>query len=66
MTRKDFVFIATVIKSLGYDNGPLTTTQRALVARRFADALIETNPRFNDIRFINACTCMDPQEAKHV
>ena len=64
MTRKDFVFIAGIIKSLADDN-LLTTTQRAMVARRFADAFIETNPRFNDIRFINACTCMDPNEAKH-
>ena len=46
MTRKDFIFIAQVIRDLLLSTG-MTLGQRERVAVAFADALGATNPRFN-------------------
>lgn len=52
MTRKDFELIAAVLR-----NAPLHTQGCAYVdelAEDFADALAETNPRFDRDRFLAA------------
>ena len=47
MTRKDYELIASVIDQLGLDKD---TTD--LVANKMADALANTNPRFDRRKFI--------------
>lgn len=59
MTRKDFQMIAQVIRSLpSFDVKSLDDADcvrfSAIIAR-FAEALANTNPRFNRSRFENAC-----------
>lgn len=54
MTRKDFELIARTIKLL--PDGPA----RRETARLFADALTNTNPRFNRLRFLHACGLTSP------
>jgi hypothetical protein len=51
MTRKDFIFIADVIRSMS----PLTRDREA-IATDFANRLGETNPRFNRALFVQAAT----------
>jgi hypothetical protein len=63
MTRKDFNLIAETIRLLPsfetyQQDGTLYPTDVVrfdTVARRFAEALRSTNPRFNPDRFVNAC-----------
>ena len=55
---KDFELIARVIENLyhyreGFVDGK---GERQHLAHEFADALAETNPRFDRFRFIKACT----------
>lgn len=54
MTRKDFQFIADVIKAMPSHSVSLRA-QRESCARAFADALPATNPNFNKERFLKAC-----------
>ena len=52
MTRKDFQLIADVVAN------PLATVKpeaRQCLALDFANALKETNPRFNSSLFVKAC-----------
>ena len=56
MTRKDFQLIADTLKA----SKPKSEVSQPLAnwmmtVDRFADALAETNPRFDRDRFINAC-----------
>lgn len=55
MTRKDFIFIADVIRSMP-THAPTLRAQRESCARAFADRLGETNPRFNRELFFQAAT----------
>ena len=63
MTRKDFCLIAETIRLLPsfetyQDDGqryPTDVVNFDAVCRRFAEALRQTNPRFDTERFINAC-----------
>ena len=48
MTRKDFELIAAVIRQG-------TAWERSGLAIRFADALEESNPRFDRDAFLKAC-----------
>ena len=50
-TKKTFVHVANVIKSLE----SLSTTQRADVAEKIAQEFKIANPRFNHKRFMQAC-----------
>lgn len=52
MSRKDYELIARTIKML---YGDLAKADRDLVANRFAEALVGTNPLFNRKRFLAAC-----------
>jgi hypothetical protein len=54
MTRKDFQFIADVIKNLP-GHSPILRTQKRSCALAFADALPNVNARFNRERFLAAC-----------
>ena len=60
MTKKDFILIAGVLRSLGQDSAHCfdNADDRIAIAMRFADALNETNPNFDGIRFINAATTL--------
>ena len=49
MTRKDFQLIATVVKTIDDTNTRNTT------ALNFGVLLRRTNPRFNLVRFVEAC-----------
>ncbi len=51
MTRQHFQFIADVIREKFNDPG-----HRTMVAMAFADRLGDTNPRFNRLKFIAACS----------
>ena len=55
MTRKDFIFIADVIRSMP-THAPSLRAQRESCAAAFADRLGETNPRFNRALFVQAAT----------
>ena len=57
MTRKDFELIAGVISQLSADftNGGEDTVSLSLVAGELADALADTNERFNRETFLKAC-----------
>ena len=50
MSRKDYVLIAGVIKSL-----ELSAEAKALIAKEFASALKSTNSAFKPERFMEAC-----------
>ena len=52
MTRKDFQLIADVVASTFATTNP---TARLCLALDFANALKETNPRFNVELFVKAC-----------
>lgn len=58
MTRKDFKLIADVLASLGRDAAHCfdDAGDRESIARRFAEALSDTNPNFDHARFIEAAT----------
>jgi hypothetical protein len=49
MTQKDYVLIASIIRGLA---DPFV---RGVVARAFARVLPTDNPRFNSLRFLEAC-----------
>jgi len=53
MTRAHFAFLADLIANLWPDD---ETTNTEYVAECFADALSDTNPRFDRDRFIDAAT----------
>lgn len=59
MTRKDFIFIADVIRSMP-THAPSLRAQRESCATAFADSLGATNPRFNRELFIQAATGIVP------
>jgi len=69
MTRKDFNLIAETIRLLpSFDLPPLDTwgshadaVRFDVVVNRFADALRQTNPRFDASRFVNACNGKERQ-----
>jgi hypothetical protein len=52
MTRKDFEFIANVINEMGN----VSPAQKQMLAEWFARHLRQTNPRFKESMFIEACT----------
>ena len=58
MTRRDYVLIADVLKSLGQDAAHCFDDEgdRESIARRFAEALSDANPNFDHSRFIAAAT----------
>lgn len=57
MTRKDYELIARVMADLNADfnNGGEDTVSLSIVAGQLADALEDTNPRFNRELFLTAC-----------
>jgi len=69
MTRKDFNLIAETIRLLpSFDIAPLDNwgshadaVRFDVVVNRFADALRQTNPRFDASRFVNACNGKERQ-----
>jgi len=63
MTRKDFIFIADVIRSMP-THAPTLRAQRESCAAAFADRLSETNPRFNRQLFVQAATGIVPLTAR--
>ncbi len=54
MTRKDFQLIADVLKAHG--TSPMNRLVVQELAVSFAQKLTETNPRFDQKRFVEACT----------
>jgi hypothetical protein len=58
MTKKDFELIAKTIRSLDLrtPSCPSTDYHMRTVARAFAKELRSANPRFDELRFIEACT----------
>jgi hypothetical protein len=56
MSRKDFRLIAETIRLLPTQQGEACAVVNVcVVVERFAEALRQTNPRFNTERFIAAC-----------
>jgi hypothetical protein len=59
MTRKDYVLIAGVIQNANYTASKFKDTSGASmlthVAIELSDALAETNPAFDRVRFLSAC-----------
>ena len=57
MTKKDFQLIAGVLSSLCTDAAQCFDDEadRRAIAQRFADALGDTNPRFDRAKFLDAC-----------
>jgi hypothetical protein len=63
MTRKDFKLIAETVRLLPsfetYEKDgklyPCDVVRFETIVRRFTEALVVTNPRFNRSRFENAC-----------
>lgn len=54
MTKRDFELIARVIRSVpSWDESD--SARRRELAMTFANALTETNPRFDRERFLEAC-----------
>jgi hypothetical protein len=53
MTRQDFELIARVIKAQRKPHNDTDTLDR--ITREFAEALGDTNPRFDSQRFVEAC-----------
>jgi hypothetical protein len=56
MTKKDFELIAKAVRSLG-----ASKHSRRVVARAMAEALHSANPRFDELRFMEAC--LDEEKA---
>ena len=54
MTRKDYALIADIIAAIP-DHAASLRTQKADIARAFAEALGKTNPLFDRFRFLKAC-----------
>jgi len=54
MTKKDYNLIASVIRK--WHRGLGAQEQCESIARAFASELLNTNPRFNTQKFIDACT----------
>ena len=67
MTKKDFELIAKTIRSLDLRTPTCSSTDYHLrvVARAFAKALHSTNPRFDELRFIEACLDEDKAGEEH-
>ena len=69
MTRKDFRLIAETIRLLpSFDLPPLDSwgshfdaVRFNVIVSKFADALADTNPRFDRQRFISACNGKDKE-----
>lgn len=64
MTRRDYVLIAEVLKTLGQDAAHCFDSghDRYAIADRFASALAATNPAFDAGRFIDAATMQHDRE----
>lgn len=60
MTRKDFNAMATAFRGLPF----ASVVERNLCLDALCRILATTNPRFNRIRFVNACTCMPDIDAQ--
>jgi hypothetical protein len=58
MTRNDFESAARAFRALPFRS----QSERDNALDTLCVVLAATNPRFNRVRFINACTCM-PNEA---
>lgn len=63
MTKRDYVLIARVINEFSRERGWAEPKTRAL-ARKFASELLETNHRFEVLRFIDACMPQVTSEGK--
>lgn len=69
MTRKDFQLIAETLRRLPsfetYEQDgklyPCDVVRFDTIVRRFTEALVVTNPRFNRSRFENACLGKTPE-----
>jgi hypothetical protein len=58
MTRQDFEFIAEIVRETIADPDLDSCVKEPLtfhMSRKFADALAQTNPRFDRARFLRAC-----------
>lgn len=58
MTKRDYVLIARVINEFSrytIDGVPNTAAIARPLARKFASELLNTNPRFDPVVFIEAC-----------
>jgi hypothetical protein len=55
MSKKDYEFIASVIRNWANEPGHPGAAVRDSIARAFASELLNTNPRFDLKRFVNAC-----------
>ncbi len=67
MTRKDYILIASVIKSCrkhGEDDVEIASENRTIFyfARLLADKLSVDNPRFDRTKFLQACGCQTYSE----
>ena len=64
MTKRDFELIARVVKQVGEDGALAMDSagDRIALAEQFADALAETNPRFDRARFVEASTFAEDRE----
>lgn len=54
MEHRHMAFIAATIKNMPAHAASLRTSKRS-VALAFADALAQSNPRFDRVRFMTAC-----------
>jgi hypothetical protein len=59
MSKKDFEMIARVLR----EYGSASPTDALFLARKFADELAATNPRFARERFIAACMGEDSHDS---
>jgi hypothetical protein len=59
MTRKDYVMIAGIIKDANYTASKFNDTRGAgmltHIAIELSDELAKDNPRFDRVRFLDAC-----------
>ncbi len=62
MTKRDFILIADAIRTVSVDE--ITHDARYAVAVRFADALANTNARFDRARFLTAATTVDTHDGE--
>lgn len=58
MTRRDFIFIASIIKEVGEDQALAmdSSVDRVRLAEQFAAHLERANPSFDRVRFVEAAT----------